>query len=68
MNSLIVTSKTYRIGQSRVTDPVVRYEDRSLVCHNLPASLTRLIPARWGNAPEKAWMPFVERAIVLGML
>lgn len=68
MNSLAITSKTYRMGEAKVTDPVVHYEDRSLVCHNLPASLTRLIPNRWGNAPVRAWLPFVERAVVLGLL
>ena len=68
LNSLVITTKQYRIGNSKVVDPVVHYEDRSLVCHNLPVSLTKLIPNGWGNAKPTAWLPFVERAVVLGLL
>ena len=68
MNSLVITTKEYRIGRSKVVDPVVHYEDRHLVCHNLPVSLTKLIPAGWGNAPISAWGAFIERAVILGML
>jgi hypothetical protein len=67
-SSFVITLNTYWIGRVRVSDPVVHYEGRTLVCNNLPVSLTRLIPNRWGNAPTEAWLPFLERAIILGLL
>jgi hypothetical protein len=65
---IAITAREYWIGPNKVVDPVVHYADRSLVCDNLPLSLTKLIPVPWGNATTAAWVPFVERAIVLGLL
>jgi hypothetical protein len=64
-----VTQKTYRIGNSKVTIPIiVMGEKHLLVDRGLPASLTRLIPHAWGNAPSTAWKPFVDEAIRTGRL
>ena len=69
-SNIIITQKQVIIGQNVVYDAVVHYEGKSLHCDcgNLPRSLSILAPLAWGNKPAKAWIPFVERAIVLGLL
>jgi hypothetical protein len=69
-SKITVTAFRYTIGDHMVSDPVVRYDGKSLRCDDrkLPPSLVRLIPHAWGNATAEAWKPFVERAIVLGYL
>lgn len=62
-----VTQKTYRIGTTKVTVPIIVIgETRLVVDQGLPASLTRLIPHAWGNASTSDWQPFVDEAIRVG--
>ena len=68
-NATHIEARAFRQAGARVAIPVVHHCGNSLaVDGNIPASLTRLIPAAWGNAPVSAWSAFIERTIVLGKL
>lgn len=70
-----VTAKAEAIGRNVVEVPVVRLDGpkdigKRLVADpaTLPGNLSRLIPARWGNAKPADWEPFVRLAIAMGKL
>ena len=68
-DSFKITSRSYLLAGAKVTDSIVQYQGKTLtVDGNLPSSLSRLVPPRAAIAAPNEWIPFVERAIVLGLL
>jgi len=64
-----ITQHWHFIGRNKVADPVVHYGQRSLRCDfSLDGRLSKLIPPRCFDAQPEDWRPFVEKAVVLGLL
>jgi acetyltransferase-like isoleucine patch superfamily enzyme len=63
-----ITENVHVLAGARVVDPVVHVGNLSVVADgNLPNSVARLIPARWGNATLDDWKPFIEAAKAKGI-